>query len=442
MAYLAQNFALHTHTNNDAAPWPYGYQSITDNLATIGASGYFPSIRLKVSDTILVYATDGWGIYGVASLNPCVLTLIDSSGISGTVTSVGVSSTTLTIANSPITTSGSIGVNLPATGIDPGDYGTPNVTVDSYGRITTITEVLTIQAVSGDTGQAIPDLGGIAIKGGPGLVTFNSFNADWLFVGFDNIANNTVMANISGSSDTPTEQTMTAIIDSSFSNVQGSVLYRSATEWTALAPGTSGYVLTTAGAAANPSWTSISGGVTGPGTTTDTALALWNGTGGTALANSTITATSNSLKITANGGNVSGKMITSASGVEITSDDTNADITLTPKGTGVINANGGLSGANANFNGIVQVQTGGGFQVPLFAAGAGMLGIVTLNASGQAGITTTDCDANTVPAAFGITATGVCVAQNMGSGNISVTSRVGAADSGKTVGVILFNPNT
>ena len=35
---------------------------------------------------------------------------------------------------------------------------------------------------------------------------------------------------------------------------QGAVLYRSATGWTFLAPGTAGQVLTTNGAAANPSW--------------------------------------------------------------------------------------------------------------------------------------------------------------------------------------------
>lgn len=38
------------------------------------------------------------------------------------------------------------------------------------------------------------------------------------------------------------------------SNVQGSVLYRSASAWSALAPGTAGQVLSTNGANANPSW--------------------------------------------------------------------------------------------------------------------------------------------------------------------------------------------
>lgn len=41
---------------------------------------------------------------------------------------------------------------------------------------------------------------------------------------------------------------------------QGSLLYRNASDWVALAPGTLGQVLQSGGAAANPSWTSSSGG--------------------------------------------------------------------------------------------------------------------------------------------------------------------------------------
>jgi hypothetical protein len=40
--------------------------------------------------------------------------------------------------------------------------------------------------------------------------------------------------------------------------VQGNVLFRSATEWALLAPGTSGQVLRTNGAGANPSWATVS----------------------------------------------------------------------------------------------------------------------------------------------------------------------------------------
>ena len=44
------------------------------------------------------------------------------------------------------------------------------------------------------------------------------------------------------------------------SSTQGSILYRSATGWVALAPGTSGYILQTNGPSANPTWVVNSGG--------------------------------------------------------------------------------------------------------------------------------------------------------------------------------------
>lgn len=48
--------------------------------------------------------------------------------------------------------------------------------------------------------------------------------------------------------------------DTSFCSAQGSVLYRNATVWTCLAPGTAGRYLQTGGSAANPSWAAGTGG--------------------------------------------------------------------------------------------------------------------------------------------------------------------------------------
>lgn len=60
---------------------------------------------------------------------------------SGTVTSVGltpVSNTRLVVTASPITVSGNISIDLANSGVTAGSYTLPTITVDSYGRVTSI----------------------------------------------------------------------------------------------------------------------------------------------------------------------------------------------------------------------------------------------------------------------------------------------------------------
>ena len=62
----------------------------------------------------------------------------------------------------------------------------------------------------------------------------------------------------------PSWQGLSSLLDNVFTaSAQGTLIYRGASNWEALAPGTATHVLTTGGAAANPSWTAAAGGLTG-----------------------------------------------------------------------------------------------------------------------------------------------------------------------------------
>jgi hypothetical protein len=68
-----------------------------------------------------------------------------------------------------------------------------------------------------------------------------------------------IVANISGAAAVPTGNTLSAIFDAILSSARGSVIYRTNSGWTALAPGTAGAVLTTNGGSADPTWNANGG---------------------------------------------------------------------------------------------------------------------------------------------------------------------------------------
>lgn len=100
------------------------------------------------------------------------------------------------------------------------------------------------------------------------------------------ISNNSVLGNNSGGTAVPSALSASNVLDM-VGATQGMVLYRGASTWSALSPGTSGQVLTTNGAAANPTWATVSG--TGTVTQVDTGAGLTGGpivtTGTVSLAN-------------------------------------------------------------------------------------------------------------------------------------------------------------
>lgn len=95
-----------------------------------------------------------------------------------------------------------------------------------------------------------------------------------------NAADGTIKSNISGGSAAPSDNTITAVLDKLFGTTQGSVVYRGASTWAALSPGSSGQLLSSGGAGANPTW------ITASGTGTVTSV-----TGGTGLSGGVITTT-------------------------------------------------------------------------------------------------------------------------------------------------------
>jgi hypothetical protein len=99
-----------------------------------------------------------------------------NGGGSGTVTSVGVepvSNTRLVVSGSPIVSSGVMTIDLANSGVTAGTYSYPTVTVDQYGRVTTIANANSVGTV---TSVGLTTSGtGIQLSGGP-ITTAGNIN--------------------------------------------------------------------------------------------------------------------------------------------------------------------------------------------------------------------------------------------------------------------------
>lgn len=112
------------------------YSTFTGNGVTITQNSSLGTVNIDNNGVLDITAGSGIsitsanGVYEISSNG-------SGNGGSGTVTSVGISSSTINVGGTnPVTSSGTITLNLPIFAGLAGTYTNPTVTLDAYGRVT------------------------------------------------------------------------------------------------------------------------------------------------------------------------------------------------------------------------------------------------------------------------------------------------------------------
>jgi hypothetical protein len=149
---------------NTASP----YSNVTNGIGTVANANASTGV-LTFDNTGVLNILAGTGIsLSSSNGNVTISSNGGGNGSSGTVTSVGVNSSTLSVnttSSGNIVSSGNIIVNLPSFANLAGTYTYPTVTVDQYGRVTTIANASSVGTVSSVnlTTSGV----GIQVSGGP-----------------------------------------------------------------------------------------------------------------------------------------------------------------------------------------------------------------------------------------------------------------------------------
>lgn len=139
------------------------YNTFTGNTG-IGVSANANLGTVDILNTGVTSIIAGTGIAIDSSNGAVTITNTGGNGNGAGVTSVGVVSSTLTVSGTPIVSSGNITVNLPTYANLAGTYTYPTVTVDAYGRVTSIANANSVGTV---TSIGVTPGTGIQVTGSP-----------------------------------------------------------------------------------------------------------------------------------------------------------------------------------------------------------------------------------------------------------------------------------
>lgn len=143
------------------------FNTFTGNTG-IGVSANSTSGTVDITNTGVTSLTAGTGVTLSATTGAIVISSNGGgNGGSGTVTSVGlqpVSGSRLVVSGSPIVSAGVINIDLATTGVTAGSYTYPTLSVDAYGRITTISSGASVGTV---TSVGVTPGFGIQVTGSP-----------------------------------------------------------------------------------------------------------------------------------------------------------------------------------------------------------------------------------------------------------------------------------